>query len=230
MTSGWSRATVRENKFVTPGLHQLTLEVPPAVADAFQSPGQYHRVRVTTADDAFFAMASPPGTNQFEYLVRNVGEVAEAWTRLAPGAEVEVGTPEGPGFPLAASRGKSLVLIGTGTGFAPLWSVLREVRKDRSAFAHVHALYGVGDESHLVWRDELDGMKGHDLIVEPVLEHPGADWEGRIGRVQTHLDDLPVDDAVAFLCGHPAMISDVRRLLAERGLPVTATFLNVPEE
>lgn len=228
MTSGWNRATVRENKFITPGLHQLTLEVPPAVAQAFQSPGQYHRVRVG-ADEAYFAMASAPGSSRFEYLVRSIGDAAEAWTKQAPGATVEVSTPEGPGFPLAASRGKSLLLIGTGTGFAPLWSVLREVRRDRSAFQHVRALYGVGDESHLVWRDELDGLKGEDIIVEPVLEHPHDDWEGRVGRVQTHLDDLPVHDAVAFLCGHPAMISDVRQLLAKRGIPPSSTFLNVPE-
>jgi NAD(P)H-flavin reductase len=38
-----------------------------------------------------------------------------------------------------------------------------------------------------------------------------------------------VHDAVAFLCGHSAMISDVRQLLAKRGLPTSSTFLNTPE-
>jgi NAD(P)H-flavin reductase len=49
-----------------------------------------------------------------------------------------------------------------------------------------------------------------------------------VGRVQEHLDDFVVDDAVAFLCGQHAMVNDVREALAKRGLPPERVYLNYP--
>lgn len=229
MTSGWSRATIAGNREFAPGLHQLTLEVPAVVSSGFHAAGQYHRVRVASGADAYFAIASAPGSSTFEYLVRAHGAAATELSTLSAGAQVEVSAVEGAGFPLEASRGKSLVLIGTGTGFAPLWSVLRDVRRRRSDFGEVHALYGIDTAQHFAWAEEAAALKQEGLHVTPVVERPESTWAGKSGRVQAHLDLVPTRDAVAFLCGHPAMISDVRQLLAERGLGRERTFLNVPE-
>lgn len=227
--SEWYPATV--DGAAAPGsgvaLLELALQVPPEVARAFRSPGQYHRVRLGGAENPF-ALASAPGREPFRYLVRRAPGVAAAWAALPAGARVEVSLPRGPGFPLAVARGRTLLLVGTGTGFAPLRSVLEAVLEDRAAYGAVHALVGVHAEGELVWAPEVPRWEAGGLAVHPVVSTPGEGWRGRVGHVQDHLAALPTEGAVAFLCGQTAMVSDVTRLLEERGLPAERVFLNVP--
>ena len=225
----WHTAQLKENRAIAPGLHLLTVDVPQAISSGFHNAGQYHRVRVKHGEDAWFAIASPPGQSPFQYLVRESEGAAGAWVRSGPGAELELTAPEGPGFPVEAARGRSLVLIGTGTGFAPLWSVVQVVRARRHEFKSVHALYGVISPEHLAWSDSFAALASDGIVVEPVIERPAPGWAGLSGRVQAHVARLPTDDSFAFLCGHPAMVSDVTRLLGERGVTPDRVFLNVDE-
>ena len=228
VTKPWSKATLVENHVLSPGLHRVTLEVPRAISKAFHTAGQYHRVRMSSGADAFFAMASAPGESRFDYLVKATGEVASAWVALPRGAHVEVSLPEGPGFPLEQARGSPLLLVGTGTGFGPLWSVIRAIRPRRREFESVRALYGVDVEAQLAWRDEWPALEKEGIELHPVLDkaHPG--WKGRAGRVQAHVEPLALRGQFAFLCGHPAMVSEVSEILGRRGVPPERVFLNVP--
>lgn len=223
----WYPATVAEPAAAGALLLELALHVPPEVARAFRVPGQYHRVRVGGAE-SHYALASAPGHEPFRYLVRRTPGVAAAWAGLGAGAALEVSLPRGPGFPLPVARGRPLVLVGTGTGFAPLRSVVEAVLEDRGAYGPVHALVGVHAPGELVWAPELARWEAQGVAVQHVVSTPDAGWRGRVGHVQEHLQALPTGDAVAFLCGQEAMVSDVTRLLAERGLPAERVFLNVP--
>lgn len=226
--SGWSTAALIENEVVTTGLHRLTLSVPVEVAKAFHAPGQYHRVRAPAgnARDAMFAMASTPGSARFEYLVHTNGAIAEAWARLPVGAEVEVSRPEGKGFPLEQARGRTLLAIGTGTGFAPLRSALLAIRARRAEFGRVHALYGAHSPAHVAWRDELALLAREAIHVTPTVSECVAGWTGEVGRVQHLVGQLPVDDVVVFLCGQSEMVADVTKALAARGVSPERVFLN----
>jgi len=223
----WYPATIAEAATGSAPLLELALQVPPSVARAFRAPGQYHRVRLQGTDNPF-AMASAPGHEPFRYLVRRAPGLAEAWAEPPVGALVEVSMPRGPGFPLAEARGRPLLLVGTGTGFAPLRSVLEAVLEDRAAFGPLHALVGVHAPRELVWAGEVGRWAAQGISVEPVVSTPDAAWKGRVGHVQDHLQVLPTAGAVAFLCGQSAMVSDVIRALGERGLPAERVFLNLP--
>ncbi|MFZ5445499.1 MAG: NAD-binding oxidoreductase [Myxococcota bacterium] len=226
--SGWSRAALIENEVLTTGLHRISLAVTAEVAGAFHAPGQYHRVRVPAgnARDSMFAIASAPGGARFEYLIRASGSVAEAWARLPVGAEVEVSRPEGKGFPLELARGRTVLAIGTGTGFAPLRSALLAIRARRAEFGRVHALYGAHSPAHLAWRQELTALVGEEIHVTPTVSERAEGWTGELGRVQHLVERLPVEDAVVFLCGQAEMVADVTRALATRGVPPERVFLN----
>ncbi|MFT3710340.1 MAG: hypothetical protein QM817_22180 [Archangium sp.] len=228
MSSGWSKSTVVENHFLAPGLHRVTLDVPQKISKAFHTPGQYHRVRVTEGDEAFFAIASEPHAARFDYLVKESNGVAGEWLRLKPGAHVEVGMPEGPGFPLERAKGHPLLLVGTGTGWGPLWSVVKTLRPRRAEFGEVHALYGVDSEAQLGWRDQWPVLAKEGVEIHAVLDRADPKWQGRTGRVQHHVAPLARPGMLAFLCGHPAMVSDVTAILGEKGVPADRVFLNVP--
>jgi len=225
--SGWSQATLTQNDVVGPGLHRLTLEVPHAVASRFHTPGQYHRVRVPSGLDASFAIASPPGAAVFEYLLRESSGVAGALVALSPGAHVEVTAPMGPGFPVPRAKGKNLLLIGTGTGFAPLRSVLLAIAASRGDFGEVHGAYGVLTPAHLAFGPELPAWERAGLHIIPTVTTPGPGWTGAVGQVQELLPRLPVEDsALAFLCGQNEMVKEVTDLLGQRGLPPDRVFVN----
>jgi anaerobic sulfite reductase subunit B len=224
--SGWSKATLTQNDVAGPGLHRLTLEVPAAVSADFHAPGQYHRVRAPSGEEATFAIASAPGAPVFEYLIRESDGVAGELTALSPGAIVKVGHPEGPGFPVERGHLHDLLLIGTGTGFAPLRSVVLTIMKQRSRFREVHGAYGVLTPAHLALGPELAGWKREGIHVTPTVSATAPGWTGKVGQVQALLDALPTGNAVAFLCGQNEMIDDVRGLLERRGVPADRVFVN----
>jgi NAD(P)H-flavin reductase len=223
----WLEAPITALEDVGPDLALVSLGVPAAITSSFHTAGQYHRVRAATHAEATFAIASAPGEHPFQYLVRRHGAGAKVLDGAHVGSTLEVTPVEGPGFPVPLAQGRNLLLVGTGAGFAPLRSVLRVVQQHRARFGRVTALYGVYSPAHLAFRAELDAFAKADLAVLPTVEHPDAAWTGRVGRVQAHLDELRVDDAVAFLCGQREMVADVRAALASRGLPADRVFLNV---
>lgn len=224
--SGWSQATLTQNEVVGPGLHRLTLDVASKVARSFHAPGQYHRVRVPGGDDATFAIASAPGSVAFEYLIRVVDGVAGRWASLPVGATVDVSLPDGPGFPLEQARGKNLLLIGTGTGFAPLRSVIRTLVPERADYGRVLGAYGVLTPAHLAYRHELASWAEAGVHITPTVTTGSPEWQGKVGQVQAIVVDLPVDDTLAFLVGQPEMTREVTDLLAAKGLPRERAFLN----
>ena len=224
--SGWSKATLTQNDLAGPGLHRLTLEVPAAVASGFHVPGQYHRVRVASGEDAPFAFASPPGEPRFEYLIRESEGVAGELTALPVGSELRVGMPEGPGFPVERARAHDLILVGTGTGFAPLRSVILTILKHRPQYHEVHGAYGVLTPAHLAFGAELADWKRQGVHITPTVTTPAADWKGAVGQVQALLPGMRVKNAIAFVCGQPEMIAEVTRLLEGLGVPADRVFVN----
>jgi NAD(P)H-flavin reductase len=223
---GWSRATLKQNDVVGPGLHRLALDVPTAVSKGFHAPGQYHRVRVPNGEDATFAIASLPGANRFEYLVRESEGAAGELTGLAVGASVKVGMPDGPGFPLEKARVHDLLLIGTGTGFAPLRSVVLTILSKRKQYRQVHGAYGVLTPAHLAFGQELAAWAAAGVQIVPTVTTGAPGWKGAVGQVQALIDSLPIENAVAFLCGQNEMVKEVTGLLGRRGLPADRVFLN----
>lgn len=224
--SGWSRATLIQNDLAGPGLHRMTLEVPVGVASGFHVPGQYHRVRAPSGEDATFAIASAPGARHFEYFIRENDGVAGELTALPTGASLKVGMPEGPGFPLQHAHGRTLLLIGTGTGFAPLRSVILSILQHRNQFGEVHGAWGVLTPAHLAFASELEVWKQHGVHIVPTVTTTGLGWRGEVGQVQALVPTLPLENAVAFLCGQNEMISEVTRLLEGRGVPTDRVFVN----
>ncbi len=223
---GWSKATLTQNEVVGPALHRLALEVSPAVLSGFHAPGQYHRVRAQSGEDATFAIASAPGAPRFEYLLRDNDGVAGELCALPVGTTVKVGMPEGPGFPLERARAHDLILIGTGTGFAPLRSVILTILKARSHYREVHGAYGVLTPRHLAFKDELEEWERGGLHIIPTVTTPAPHWKGRVGQVQALLPLFPLGNAVVFLCGQAEMVKEVGDLLEQRGVPAERVFVN----
>lgn len=221
----WHSANIQARWVVDEGLVRVRLSVATEVAAGFARPGQFHRVRQPGGADSMFAIASPPGANAFDYLVRQGTGVSEALASLPVGAALEVTVPEGRGFPLEVAEGHDLLLVCTGTALAPIRSVLGLVTAKRSAFGRVTLLQGQRSPRQLPWLDELLALPQVDVRTVVAESAPG--WTGPIGLVQALIGEVATPATVAFLVGQREMTDDVTALLAKAGVPRERVFLNV---
>jgi CDP-4-dehydro-6-deoxyglucose reductase, E3 len=112
--------------------------------------------------------------------------------------------------------------VGTGTGLAPLRSMLL-AELARGGQAPQVLLFGCRTEDEVLYRDELEALAGrHPRFSYQVTLSRGSNaWTGRTGWVQAHLAEAlrGMASPHVFICGLSAMVQDVRgKLKAELGL------------
>jgi sulfhydrogenase subunit gamma (sulfur reductase) len=209
----------------TEAFRGIRLALPPALSRAHLRPGQVVKVR-TEAGEGFFALASAPaGNGDAELLVKRGGRGGDrATTRDHPSAALELTAPFGNGFPLEEAVGRDVLLFAAGSGIAPIRAVIQYVLAHREAFRRVTLFYGQRHGAEFAYRREH--LAWERAGVRVVLSPSGEDdaWPGVRGRVQVAARSLsfggaPPEETVAFVAGMKAMVDDVRRTLAEAGIP-----------
>jgi CDP-4-dehydro-6-deoxyglucose reductase len=164
----------------------------------------------------------PERKGEFELAVSNEGG-RELVSRVAEGARLFVSAPRGKFVwePL----GGSTLLVGIGTGLAPLRAMLQATLRHPSE-KPIALLFGARSEPHLLWREELESLsRSHaHFHFAPTLSQPDPSWSGRTGRVQEHLPAVleKLSDVSIYICGNKAMVSDcVLRLTDHFGIHPT---------
>ena len=124
---------------------------------------------------------------------------------------------------------RPILMVGGGTGFAPLQAML-ETLLEKESPRPVHLYVGARTRSGL-YRDELSrrfSAASRNIRYVPVLSEatPDCQWTGRTGLVhQAALADLPdLSGFDAYVCGAPAMVDAARRDFAAAGLPEDRFF------
>jgi NAD(P)H-flavin reductase/ferredoxin len=191
----------------------------PAGAKAKFKAGQYLSVKLEDGSFRHFSMANAPHQNDgAELHIRHVPggrfsqHVAEG---LAEGDLLEVSIPFGD-FYVREEHDKPIVLLASGTGFAPIKSIVEDAIKRKLTRSMVlywgarrlEDLYKI--DLPRKWETQLPWFR-----FVPVLSEAGpADgWEGRTGFVhQAAMDDIAtLADHEVYACGAPAMINAARQ-------------------
>jgi CDP-4-dehydro-6-deoxyglucose reductase len=123
------------------------------------------------------------------------------------------------------------VLIGGGTGYAPLRAMLKHLleRGDRRP---LHLYWGAQTQADLYEHAAIQELTGRfaNLSYTPVLSEPDKqrDWRGRTGWVHAAvLADHPGLSAFdVYASGPPAMVEAVRHEFLARGLPPEQLFFD----
>lgn len=225
-------ARVRAVREVAPGFAEVVLDVlDPEVLGRHTRPGQFIEARIPEVGTARFAIASAPSDDDaaLELLVKAGGPVADALAAAPRGAEVLVSAPKGRGFDVDAFRGRDLLLFATGSGISGIRPVVHHLVRHRDRFGRVVLFFGARTPEAFAYLDEIPAWEQDAIEVVRVVSRPGPGWKGRTGHVQDALDALSPDlgEAAALLCGHPAMVRDVARILRDRGVPGTRVRTNV---
>ncbi|MDI9952469.1 MULTISPECIES: 2Fe-2S iron-sulfur cluster-binding protein [unclassified Rhodococcus (in: high G+C Gram-positive bacteria)] len=176
------------------------------------SAGQYVELRVPGTDHRRqYSMANTPGeSKQLEFHIRRQpgGVATDGWVfgTLSVGERVEMAGPLGD-FRLDPEDAGPMILLGGGTGLAPLKSMVRQALTSAPDRA-IHLYHGVREESDLY---------DVDLFQEWERAHPGfryvpclsdQSWSGRSGYVtDAFVEDFDTCRGYSgYLCGPPAMV------------------------
>ena len=207
------------------GVH---LRLPAAEPFRFE-PGQYIDIMLAGGRRRSFSIASPPHDSRLlELHVRRVtgGELTE---RLFAEEEARsLLSIEGPlgRFVYRGESSAPMLLVGGGTGFAPLKSILHHVIDNRLP-RDMTLYWGVRTEADLYAHREIhelvqraQALPGRPTLrYHAVLSEGGSSWTGRRGWVHEAVleDDVDLAAADIYASGPPAMIEAVRREFVLRG-------------
>ncbi|RLJ04165.1 MAG: oxidoreductase, partial [Candidatus Aenigmatarchaeota archaeon] len=101
-----------------------TIKIRPGEPIDFKT-GQFIELTIPGVGEAPFTPSSRPAIKEMlEITVMKVGKVTEAIHNLKKGDIIGLRGPFGNGYPLDEFRGKEVLIVGGGCGFAPLRSLM----------------------------------------------------------------------------------------------------------
>ena len=222
MGSARWRATFRERLDCGSGTATFRFDKPQGYSFV---PGQFVMLTLTTAEGEqtkIFSHCDAPGDPYIEITTRLSGSAFKnALEALRPSDEVGMSGPGGR-FTVPEGCRKAAFLVG-GVGITPARSIIRDAVL-RSTGLAVALFFGNQDQSCIPFGEELAGYAAShpEIEVVNVLAVPEAGWEGETGfitaeTVRRHVEGL--DGWHWFVCGPPAMVTAMERVVADLGLP-----------
>ena len=170
-----------------------------------------------------YSIASPPGQRDRILLVLNLVQGGPGSSYLFGLREGERASFKGPAgaFYLRDEGVRDLLFVATGTGIAPLRSMIL-AQLERGGSRSVTLFWGLRSQRDLYWQEELTALAADhpNFSFVTTLSRPDPGWEGASGRV-TALIDAQVSSAgnlAVYLCGGSGMIKDVTARLNAKGL------------
>lgn len=213
----------------------LRLQLP--ASDTFQyHAGQYVEFLLRDGDRRSYSMANAPHTQtaapSLELHVRHMPGGKFTDHVFGPMKEKDILRIEGPygSFFLREDSAKPMVLLASGTGFAPIKAVIEHMQF--KGIAREATLYWGGRRPADLYQSawiEARLAEMPNLSYVPVVSNalPDDAWTGRTGFVhEAVLQDLPdLSGHEVYACGAPIVIESAKRdYTGKAGLPEEAFF------
>jgi ferredoxin-NADP reductase len=214
----WQIATVTSIRRETPTVKSFRLALPMWMPHL---PGQHYEVRLTAADGysaqrSYSVASSPLDTGEIELTIDCLldGEVSPYFHEvLTEGDQVEVRGPYASYFVWRGHEPEPVLLVGGGSGVAPLMAMLRHRRRAMPQ-TDMRLVFSVRTGDDLVYGDEL----GHDAVLT-YSRRPPEGWTGHTGRIDGELLRGPAAGAkTAYVCGSNGFVETATDLLLDLGL------------
>ena len=150
------------------------------------------------------------------HIRRLAGGRFSAWAHdeLNVGDRLEVSDPQGLCYYLPGNQPRNLLLIGTGSGLAPLAGIVSEALHQGHDGA-IHLYHGSREVDGLYWIEEMRELAAQyaNFNYTPCVSRgdaPDGVANGRANDVA--MNQLPdLKDWRVYLCGHPDMVQQSKR-------------------
>lgn len=218
----------------------LTLMLPQHEPFVFYA-GQYINVIMKDHSERSFSIANPPhekGYIELHVRCRAHGKFSDELFNdlVKPGESLDIRGPMGD-FCLKESD-KPILFICSGTGFAPIQSIVEHMIRQQSR-RPITLYRGARDRNDLYLNQRVEGWQSELLHFQhiPILSAalPTDCWAGRTGYVhQAVLNDFSdLYGYQAYVCGGQKMVETTYKALLSIGLPDSEfhsdTFFTAPQ-
>ncbi|MBB3259863.1 CDP-4-dehydro-6-deoxyglucose reductase [Paraburkholderia bannensis] len=217
-----------------PDVAVLTLRMPPNENMRYMA-GQYVEMITANGERRCYSLAGAPDEEGLPFIQLHIRHIPGGLFTdhlFSTAKERDLFRFEGPfgTFFLREDSDKPMVLLASGTGFAPIKAIVEQSIK-RNIKRPIHIYWGGRKRADIyayevAQRWELE--HSHIRFV-PVLSHatPECGWSGRLGFVhQIVMEDFAdLSGHQVYACGAPAMVDAARAdFTAHRGLPPDEFF------
>jgi len=233
--SAWIEGKVAGRRAWSAALYSLLVDAPQLTFTA----GQFARIALPAPPGSKepmigrpYSFVNPPTRqpHEFYFIILPEGPLSPRLAQLGEGESVWL-APRANGFFTIAetAAADSLWCLSTGTGIGPFLSMLR-TDDPWTKFGRVVLVHSVRHAEELTYREAIAGIareRSGTFHYVPMVSreaHPDA-LAGRIpqaiedGRLEARAGvPLTAENAHAMLCGNPAMVDDVQKVLATRGM------------
>jgi NAD(P)H-flavin reductase/ferredoxin len=183
-------------------------------------PGQFVEL---IADDQLrrhYSLASHPEEDSFlEMHIRlhETGRMSRRLGELKCGDKLHVSGPSGTCFYEGIHEDQPLLLVGAGTGLAPLYGVLRDALK-RDHRAPIRLYHGARNRDGLYLDSKLTALcRGHSHVdYRPCTLDAEAAHGGNVATLALEAE-TDVKDTAIFLCGGENLVKRLKRDFFMRG-------------
>lgn len=154
-------------------------------------PGQFNMLYLPGFGEAAISISSDPDQpNSLAHTVRVAGNVTRALSRMKMGQQLLLRGPFGTSWPVDKLTGCDVILACGGVGLAPLRPVIYHIKNHRDDYGRVRLLYGARTPSDLLYTNEYDDWRAHDIEVNVTVDLGDDAWTGQIGVVPVLFDRL----------------------------------------
>ncbi len=189
-------------------------------------PGQFGFISVKSGNISsethpFTIASSPSRPDSLEFIIRQCGD----WTRKIGEIDAQdlvfIDGPYGLFTHLRCPPKTEIIMIAGGIGITPMLSMLRFMA-DTGDTRKTTLIWSNRTRNHIIYNDAFDltGKKLPGLQVVHVITDDPADNEKNRQLDQAALEALLPEcsrQAVAFVCGPPAMMKDISKALVRIG-------------
>ncbi len=164
-----------------------------------------------------YSIASLPSEGFIELHVEKIpnGQMS-GWVHgsLSVGDTVSIDGPHGECFYCSENTEEKLMLVGTGSGLAPMWGIVRDALA-RGHQGTIHLFHGVRTTDRLYLVNELKTLAEQyaNFSFSPCLSRGSSDdsQSGRADEIALQHYSKLDNDWRLFLCGNPSMVSSMKK-------------------
>lgn len=202
-----------DNKFLI-----LSLRFPPSANFNFMS-GQY--INLIHGDiKRSYSIANNFEGNKIELFIKNYDKGKMSHYLFNEAKVNDLLRIEGPlgTFYYRENEFKNIVFLATGTGIAPVKSIVEFLNKNPKLKKnkHIWIFWGVREKSDFFYENEFKNLK-----FIKVLSKKTSSWDGEYGYVQDVLvkQNIDLQDCSIYACGSSKMINSTLKLINNYSLP-----------
>lgn len=211
---------------MTDDVMKVVLRLPPNSSFNFNS-GQYINIIKGNITRSYSIANCSDHKNQLEFFIKNYknGMMSnyffnEAKVNDLLRLEGPIGT-----FFLRDSSFKNIIFLATGTGVAPIKSILEGLDKSHEQNQHKNywVIVGARSKEDLFWEPNFKNL---NIKYVPVLSRQNIDWNGEKGYVQDVVirKQIDLENTQVYACGSNDMINSAKELFFKNNLKESNFF------